>query len=224
MFHLGFLLCAVLSTGTAGAEGTDGSSDAGRPEHQAAVPIQSFEVFKYDSGPVNYYSFLSEGGTQFIHAAYKPNWRNCVLYGVVPEQARKNVTRVSWRWRVHTLPRESNDCGPGFSDSAASVFMAFKAGLKFIVVKYVWSTLGVPGASCQSTRGWFFDRDTILAHVGGPLDVWLAMEVDPRAEFARRFGGTAKDAPDFVGIGIMTDGDNSQSPAEADYADFVVYW
>jgi hypothetical protein len=219
---LGFLLCAVLSVAT--PVSADGGSDATRPEHKATLPVKSFEVFKYDSGPVNYYSFLSEGGTEFIHAAYKPNWRNCVLYGVVPEQARQNVTRVSWRWRVHTLPKDSNDCGPGFSDSAASVFMAFKAGLKFIVIKYVWSTLGTPGTSCQSTRGWFFDRDTILAQVGGPLDVWLAMEVDPRAEFARRFGGTAKEAPDFVGIGIMTDGDNSQSPAEADYADFIVYW
>jgi Protein of unknown function (DUF3047) len=217
--HPAFLLCAVLVIAIG-----DGGSAAAKAEHKAIVPVQSFEVFKFDSGPVNYYSVLTEGDTQLIHAAYKPGWANYVLYGVVPEQARQSVTRVSWRWRVHTLPKDSNDCGPGFSDNAASVFMAFKAGMKFMVIKYVWSTLGTPGASCQSTRGWFFDRDTILAQVGGPLDVWTAMEVDPRAEFVRRFGGAAKNVPDFVGIGIMTDGDNSQSPAEADYADFVVYW
>jgi len=30
--------------------------------------------------------------------------------------------------------------------------------------------------------------------------------------------------PDFVAIGMMTDGDNSQTPADADDADFVVGW
>lgn len=219
MSQLTQLVCAVLV-----AAASDGGTPPSRAEHRGIVPLESFEVFKEDSGPVNYYSIVKEGDTRMLHGAYKPGWGNCVLYAVVPQQARQRVTRVSWRWRVHTLPKDSNDCGPGFSDNAASVFMAFKAGFKYMVIKYVWSTLGTPGTSCQSTRGWFFDRDTIFAEVGGPLDEWKSMEVDPRAEFARRFGGTAKDAPDFVGILIMTDGDNSQSPAEADYADFVVYW
>jgi hypothetical protein len=214
-----YFLCAVLLTAI-----SDGGSDPSSAEHKALIPVQSFEIFKQDSGPVNYYSVVTDGDTPVLHAAYEPGWGNAVLYGVTPEQARQKVKRVSWRWRVHTLPKDSNDCGPGFTDSGASVFMAFKAGLKIMVIKYVWSTLGKPGTWCQSTRGWFFDRDTTLVQVGGPLDVWKTMEVDPRAEFVRRFGGTAKDVPDFVGIGIMTDGDNSQSPAEADYADFVVYW
>jgi len=155
---------------------------------------------------------------------YRPGLGNVVLMARVPEASRQAVRAVSWRWRAHALPRDGNDCGPGASDSAASVFLAFKAGLKLMVVKYVWSTVGTVGASCQSNRGWFFDRDTTLLQVGGPLDVWTSYTLDPRREFVKHYGGKLEDVPDFVAIGVMTDGDNSQSPSEADYADFVVEW
>jgi hypothetical protein len=193
-------------------------------EHRAEIPLNSFTVFKQDSGPVNYYSTLSEGELRMIRAVYRPGLKTVVLDAEVPKEARQRVTRVSWRWRVHAFPREANDCGPGFPDSAASVFLAFKAGLKMMVLKYVWSTTGSVGATCQSTRGWFFDRDTTLVEVGGPLQTWKSFEVDPRTEFARHYGGKPEDVPDFVAIGILTDGDQSNSSAEADYADFIVQW
>ncbi len=214
-----FLSLLLLLTTVDGGQGFPAKS-----EHRAVIPLTSFSVFKADSGPVNYYSVITDDDTQMIRGMYKPGLRNVVLYAEGPEQARQHVSLVSWRWRVHALPKDSNDCGPGFSDNGASVFLAFKAGLKLMVLKYVWSTLGTPGQSCESTRGWFFDRDTILMHVGGPLDVWQSMEVEPRKEFVKHYGGKLEDVPDFVGIGLMTDGDNSESPAEGDYADFVIRW
>ena len=60
--------------------------------------------------------------------------------------------------------------------------------------------------------------------MGGPLDVWTSYTVDPRREFVKHYGGKLEGVPDFVAIGVMTDGDNSQSRSEADYADFVVEW
>ena len=188
------------------------------------IPLESFKVFKEDSGPVNYYRVASEGDASMIRAVYKPGLRTVVLDAEMPREAWQHVTRVSWRWRVHALPRDANDCGPGFPDSAASVFLAFKAGLKVMVLKYVWSTTGTVGASCQSARGLFFDRDTLLVEVGGPLGVWKSVEVDPRADFVKHYGGRLEDVPDFVAVGMLTDGDQSESPAEADYADFIVRW
>ena len=201
------------------------ANDGGTPAaHRAVVPLHSFTVFKQDSGPVNYYSVTTEDGVPILRGVYRPGLGNVVLDAEVPEQARHTVSAVSWRWRVHALPHDANDCGPGQSDSAASVFLAFKAGLKIMVIKYVWSTIGTLGTSCQSARGWFFDRDTVLVQVGAPLDEWLSYSVDPRKEFVKHYGGKLEDVPDFVAIGLMTDGDNSQSPAAADYADFVVEW
>ncbi len=201
-----------------------GPSAPEKGENEAVVPLESFKVFTQDSGPVNYYAVVTEGDTRMIRGVYRPPLGNVVLYAETPSKAWHAVKQVSWRWRVHALPKDSNDCGPGFSDNAASVFLAFKAGIKIMVLKYAWSTMGTPGTSCESTRGWFFDRDTILVRTGGPLNSWETVEVNPRAEFAKYYGVKLQDVPDFVGLGLMTDGDNSKSPAEGDYADFVVRW
>ena len=48
--------------------------------------------------------------------------------------------------------------------------------------------------------------------------------VDLKQEFRRHFGDGDPNAevPDFVGVGIMTDGDQTKSESSADYADFVL--
>jgi len=193
-----FLLLTALAAG-------DGSTVPGpAPMHRATIPPSAFTVFKEDSGPVNYYSVGSEEGVPILRGVYRPPLGNVVLKAEVPEQARHTASSVSWRWRVHAFPRDGNDCGPGQSDSAASVFLAFKAGLKLMVIKYAWSTIGTVGQSCQSNRGWFFDRDTVLVQVGGPLEVWSSYSVDPRREFVKHYGGKLEDVPDLVAIGLMT--------------------
>jgi len=213
-----FLLLTALAAG-------DGNTVPGpAPVHRAAIPPSAFTVFKEDSGPVNYYSVAEEDGSAILRGVYRPGLGNVVLMARAPEAARQAVRTVSWRWRAHAFPRNANDCGPGESDSAASVFLAFKAGLKLMVIKYVWATVGTVGQSCVSNRGWFFDRDTTLVQVGGPPDVWTSYTMDPKVEFVKHYGGKLQDVPDFVAIGVMTDGDNSQSPSAADYADFVVEW
>ena len=214
-----FFVVLLASGGDGGAPPP--ASPGGR---QLTLSPHSFKVLEQDSGPVNYYSVLTEGGTEFIHSAYKPPLATVVYAVVVPEEARTTVSRVSWRWRVHSLPKDSNDCGPGFSDSAAGVFLTFKSGMKYKILKYVWSTTGKVGSFCQSKRGWFLDRDTILLHVGGPLDTWLPETIDPRADYAKHFETKLEDVPDFVGIAVMTDGDQSNSVVESDYGDFVVRW
>jgi hypothetical protein len=215
-FHALLVILAAVST--------DGGAPPASGPHQVSISPKSFKVLEQDSGPVNYYTVATEGDTTFIHAAYKPPLATVVFAAVVPEEARKLVSRVSWRWRAHSLPRDSNDCGPGFTDSAASVFLTFKSGMKYKILKYVWSTTGKVGSFCQSKRGWFLDRDTILLHVGGPLGVWQTEEVDPRADFAKHFDTKLEDVPDFVGIAVMTDGDQSDSVVESDYADILVRW
>lgn len=208
------------------ALGDDGgpSPAATATNRELAISPRSFKVLEQDSGPVNYYSVFTEGGTEMIRSVYKPPLETVVFATVIPDEARKTVSQVSWRWRVHQLPKDSNDCGPGFSDSGASVFLTFKSGMKYKILKYVWSTTGVRFSFCQSKRGWFLDRDTILLHVGGPLDSWVSESVDPRAAYAKHFETKLEDVPDFVGIAVMTDGDQSNSVVASDYADFVVHW
>ena len=48
--------------------------------------------------------------------------------------------------------------------------------------------------------------------------------LDLKAAFRRHFadGDANADVPDLVGVGLLTDGDQSHSESAADYADFVV--
>jgi hypothetical protein len=70
----------------------------------------------------------------------------------------------------------------------------------------------------------FVAQDTIVLETGGPLGVWADERIDLRGEFRRHFEGGNPNAavPDLVGIGIMSDGDQTRSESAADYADFVL--
>src|ERR1700745_50998 len=110
------------------------ASDGGSvpaPAHRSTSPPGAFTVFKQDSGPVNYYSVGEDGGTPILRAVYRPGLGNVVLMARVSDDARQ-ARSVSWRWRAHAFPKDANDCGPGASDSVASVFIAYKAGLKLM--------------------------------------------------------------------------------------------
>ena len=70
----------------------------------------------------------------------------------------------------------------------------------------------------------FVAQDTVVVDSGPPLDTWHTVDIDLAAEFRKHFADGAADAevPDFVGIGIMSDGDQTHSESSADYASFVL--
>ena len=188
------------------------------------VDLRSFQVVKDDSGPVNYYRVASDEGGEFIRGEYAPPMETTVLAWPMPDALRRSAARVRWRWRAVTLPLGGNECVSGKNDSAAVVYLTFKRGLRWYAIKYVWSSVGPRRATCDKRRNIVRAQDTVIAETGGPLNVWRTVEVDPEAEFRRHFdpGGGASDRPEFMGIGIMSDGDQTQSASAADYADFVV--
>jgi hypothetical protein len=58
---------------------------------------------------------------------------------------------------------------------------------------------------------------------GGPLGVANGGHA-PDVEFRNHFegGDPGASVPDLIGVGIMSDGDQTGSVSEADYADFVI--
>jgi hypothetical protein len=185
--------------------------------------VRQFRVVERDSGPINYYeTILDPPEGPLIRAKYRPPLETVTLGIEIPEPLRQKIGRLRWRWRVLTFPIGGNDCRPGKADSAAAVFATFKRGLKFYIIKYAWASEGTKGMVCEKRRNLFLNRDTVLLEVDGPTNVWLQEQIQPRWEFVKHFGGRLDEVPDFVGIGIMTDGDQTASKSEADYADFSV--
>jgi len=185
-----------------------------------AVDPGAMVIVKRSSGPVNYYSVVHEpGGQSYVHSAFRPSYKTAVLGYAVPDDLRGLVKKVRWRWRARVLPVGGNECAEGARDSAAVVYLTWKRGLRWYTLKYVWSAVGPKGAACDRKRNLFVAQDTVILESGGPLNVWKTVELDPDQAFREHFSPGDPDAsvPELLGVGFMSDGDDTRSWSEADF-------
>jgi hypothetical protein len=188
------------------------------------IDARAFQYVKDESGPVNYYTVVEDPEGNYIHGAYAPPAETAVLGWAVPEKLRHAVSRVRWRWRAITLPVGGNECVSGKNDSAGVVYLTFKRGWSWYSLKYVWSSVAPRGVTCDKRRNVLSAQDTVIVESGGPLERWRTVELDLEAEFRRHFEKEhrSEERPEFMGIGIMSDGDQTHSPSAADFGGFVV--
>ena len=191
---------------------------------EVTVAPAAWQLVKQKSGPVNYYSVVTEGGQSFVRSRYAPPMKTALLGYQTPDADRRRIRSVKWTWRAQTLPSGGDECAAGKGDSAAVVYLTWKRGLRYYTLKYVWSAVGQVGRVCDSKRNPFVAQDTVVLRSGGPLGVWTPEEIDLAGEFRKHFeGGNPKaEVPDFVGMGIMSDGDQTASPSSADYGTFTL--
>ena len=196
------------------------------PAAKRSVPLGTagFRVIEQKSGPVNYYRVMSDGRVTFIRAEYRAPLETTVLGFQVADAHRTRASKLAWSWRAQALPRGGDECSEGKGDSAAVVYVTWKRGLRWYTLKYVWSSVGPRGKICDRKRNPFVAQDTIIVESGAPLGVWKRHEIDLRAEFRRHFedGDPEARVPDFGGVAIMSDGDQTRSESAADYANFVL--
>ena len=124
---------------------------------------------------------------------------------------------LQWRWRVLKLPKGGNEARRRSNDSAAAVIVIWRAGRIFKVstLKMTWSSTLPAGARVSRRAG----RDHILVVESGSATIgqWQTESVniaelyrqDIKSKFAR---------PEA--LALTTDADDTQSEAEAQYADF----
>lgn len=185
------------------------------------LPPPAFRVVERESGPVNYYRVVGDKTGSFIAGQYRPGLKTTVLGYQLRDDDRARAKTLRWRWRAVTLPRGADGCSSGRRDSAATVYVTWKRGLRWYTLKYVWTTAGQKGSVCDRKRSPFVAQDTIVTEVGEPLE-WKIVSLDLRREYQRAFegGNPNADVPELQGIGIMTDGDDTNSESQADYAGF----
>lgn len=187
------------------------------------IEPSAWRVVESESGPVNYYSVVREGETSFVRSQYRPPLETVVMGWQTPDADRSRARKLKWTWRARTLPVGGDECVSGKGDSAAVVYVTWKRTLRYYTLKYVWTTLSKKGAVCDSKRNPFVAQDTVVLR-RGPLDGWQTEEIDLRASFRKHFadGDSSADVPDFVGVGIMSDGDQTRSESSADFGHFVL--
>jgi len=176
------------------------------------IDARAWRIVTSESGPVNYYAVVTEGAATFVRARYVPPMKTAVLGWQTPDADRQTARKLRWSWRAQTLPVGGNECAFGKGDSAAVVYVTWRRFLKYYALKYVWSAVGTKGKICDRKRNPFVAQDTIILESGGPVSVWHDEEIDLAAEFRNHFenGDASAEVPDFVGIGIMSDGDQTR--------------
>src|SRR5688572_6884929 len=93
------------------------------------IEAKTWQIVKRESGPVNYYSVITEDGESFVRSQYVPPMKTAVLGYQVAESDRRRIKKVRWQWRARTLPIGGDECVSGKGDSAAVVYLTWKRGL-----------------------------------------------------------------------------------------------
>ncbi|HEU4535660.1 MAG TPA: DUF3047 domain-containing protein [Polyangiaceae bacterium] len=189
-----------------------------------SLDVHRWRVVTRDSGPVNYYRVVDDPAMPFLRAEYRAPLATTVLGFQLPDEQRTRARRLSWSWRAQTLPRGANECAKGAEDAAATVYATWKRGLRWYTLKYQWSSIGAKGSVCNRKRNPLVAQQAVILESGGPLNEWRRESLDLDAEFRKHFAGGDPQAevPPFVGVGILTDGDQTGTDSAADYAAFVV--
>jgi len=186
------------------------------------LPMREWRMVESQSGPTNYYVLYNEKPFPFIRANYRPPFKTAVFGVQVPADERSRVRWLHWKWRAMVLPMGGNECVRDKGDSAAVVYVSWRRMLRWYALKYVWSTVGPKGAICEKKSNPLMAQDTVILETGAPVNVWRDETVDLDAEFRKHFadGDPNASVPDFMGVGIMSDGDQTESESVADYAEF----
>jgi hypothetical protein len=218
VFSRAFLRCLAFVVGL----GLLPASASAESTHQ--IEPEAWRVVASESGPVAYYSVFREGELRFVRSQYRHPSKTVVLGWQTPDASRSRAKKLQWTWRARTLPAGGDECVSGKGDSAAVVYATWKRGLRYYTLKYVWTTLTPKGSVCDRKRNPFVAQDTVVLRAGEPVGVWRNEDIDLRAEFRKHFedGDASASVPDFVGVGIMTDGDQTKSNSSADFGTFTL--
>jgi hypothetical protein len=193
---------------------------------QAAFRIEpkDFRLVESESGPTNYYRVMKEGESVFLRSSYTPPLKTAVMGWQTPDADRERIRKVAWTWRARTLPKGGDECAAGKGDSAAVVYLTFKRTLRYYTLKYVWSAVGQRGRVCDKKRNPFLAQDTIILEAGPSSGAFRSVEIDLALEYRRHFedGDRTAAVPPFVGIGLMSDGDQTGSESSADFGSFTL--
>jgi len=219
-------IAAVLLALLPAAANTEGA------DQPAGLSVRLLDVHDFhsvegpSSGPQVYYEVIEDPGGAFIRGSYRVGLETLTLGVEVPEEVREKAKQLRWRWRERALPVGGDECRPGYGDSAASVFVTFKRGLKWYILKYVWSSVGRRGAVCDRKRTLTLARDTVVLESGPGSGEWVTEEINIPRAFLSHFGQGRGEVtvPDLVGVGIMTDGDQTVSPSGADWSGFEIVY
>jgi Protein of unknown function (DUF3047) len=182
------------------------------------------QIRAIEGGGHAYYRLQRDDVGTYLHSEFRRGDSAVKQALVLPDSERGGRHRLTWRWRVLVMPNGGNECDSHAGDSAASVYIGWRRGLKWYGLKYVWSTVGPLGAFCDRHDTPIMRGEAVILKTGGPVGTWATESIDLEAEFRKHFAGGDPNAevPELYGVAVLTDGDDTHSDASADFGSFVM--
>tara|TARA_R110000868_G_scaffold37111_3_gene131305 strand:- start:2065 stop:2790 length:726 start_codon:yes stop_codon:yes gene_type:complete len=130
---------------------------------------------------------------------------------------------LSWDWRILEIPEGGNEDKDDANDSAASIYVVFDLGRVMFKkvpksIRYTWSSSLPKGKELSK----FFGNQKIIVMGSGYDGVgnWQHFQRNIVEDYKRLFGDNPPNTP--IGILILSDGNNTDRNAKADYDNFML--
>jgi hypothetical protein len=196
------------------------------------VAVPQWQHYRFPGKPATAFSYTDRDGRNAMeaHADSSASMLRQLVH-IAPAE----LSRIQFSWKVPELIAQADLARRDGDDSPVRVVLAFDGDrsrfstknallselshaitgepLPYATLMYVWCNTRKPGSVVINPRT---DRIRELVVESGVrnLDQWMDYERDIRADFVHAFG---EQPGALVGIGIMTDSDNTQSSARAWY-------
>jgi hypothetical protein len=161
------------------------------------------------------YEVTKEDSKVFLRAIAKGD--GVILHRSVENWDLSKYPLLRWKWRVRELPMGGSEDRSSTNDAGAAVYVIWKASMMMRVksIKMTWSSTLTPGTHIVKRFG--LDHVHVLRQGPALKNQWVEESIDLQ-ELAKLYYPEEKNLP--IALAIMSDGDNTESPSAADYADF----
>src|SRR4051812_46793596 len=86
-------------------------------EPDLVIDASMWRIISSESGPTNYYTVVSDGGSKYVHARYVPPMKTAVMGFQMADADRQRARKLRWTWRAVTLPAGGDECVSSKADS-----------------------------------------------------------------------------------------------------------
>lgn len=161
------------------------------------------------------YAIQRESDCRFIHADSR---RTEDPIGCEVRWPLREFPLLQWRWRAIHFPTGSDERVKGRNDSVLGLYVIFGhlPGIK--TIKYIWSDTLPVGSSFPSPYS-SSTRIVVVRSGRAQQGAWITESRDVLADYVRFYGEEDR-KPVALGIGLLTDSDDTNSRAVGDYAEF----
>ncbi|HVJ64970.1 MAG TPA: DUF3047 domain-containing protein [Bdellovibrionota bacterium] len=169
----------------------------------------------------NVYTVAEENGNKFLRAVAQGS--GVIIYREADGWDLSEYPALRWRWRVHKSPAKGDERYIRSNDAAAAVYVIWKSSVIMRVksIKFTWSSTLDLGTHMSKRFG--NDNLHVQNNFRAPLGEWIEETVDVRALYKKYFD--KKDGEELekpIAIAVLSDRDQTESAAEADYDDIAL--